>query len=71
MQLAHWIPTTPIGWLENYIPDWVSLWFAVFATYETMIAQLLAAVLVIGSYYAARGARTMPIPDSAELVATA
>jgi high-affinity iron transporter len=71
MQLAQWIPTTQIGWLENGVPDWVRMWFAVFPTYETMIAQLLAAVLVVGSYYAARLARTIPISDSAELVATA
>ena len=66
MQLAHWIPTTQIGWLENCVPDWVSMWFAVFPTYETMAAQLLAAVLVIGSYYAARPARTIPTSDGAE-----
>jgi len=67
MQLAHWIPTTQIGWLENYVPAWVSMWFAVFPTYETMVAQLLAAVLVVGSYYTARPARTAPTSDSAEL----
>jgi high-affinity iron transporter len=54
MQLAHWIPTTPITPLENYIPAWMGLWFAVFPTVETLVAQLIAAVLVIGSYFAAR-----------------
>jgi high-affinity iron transporter len=54
MQLAHWIPTTKIDWLTNLIPAWMNLWFAVFPTRETIIAQLIAAVLVIGSYYAAR-----------------
>jgi high-affinity iron transporter len=54
MQLAHWIPTTTVGWLANLIPAWMNLWFAVFPTRETMIAQLIAAVLVVGSYYAAR-----------------
>jgi high-affinity iron transporter len=54
MQLAHWIPTTPIGFLEPYIPRWTGLWFAVFPTVETLVAQLIAAVLVIGSYFAAR-----------------
>ncbi len=67
MQLAHWIQTTQIGWLENYVPAWLSMWFAVFPTYETMVAQLLAAVLVVGSYYTARPARTAPTSDSAEL----
>src|SRR6184192_3888019 len=54
MQLAHWISTTPIDSLKDYLPPWVSLWFAVFPTVETLVAQLIAAVLVIGSYYAAR-----------------
>src|SRR5438552_9879795 len=54
MQLAHWISTTPIHWLVPFTPRWMGMWFAVFATYETIAAQLIAAVLVIGSYYAAR-----------------
>src|SRR5437762_284138 len=54
MQLAHWISATPIPVLTHLTPAWVSLWFAVFPTYETIVAQLIAAFLVIGSYYAAR-----------------
>src|SRR5205807_6605290 len=54
MQLAHWIPTTPIQSLANFMPPWLNLWFAVFPTYETITAQLLAAGLVVGSYFAAR-----------------
>jgi high-affinity iron transporter len=54
MQLAHWIPTTPISWLEPKIPDWMGMWFAVFPTVETLVAQGIAAVLVIGSYFVAR-----------------
>jgi high-affinity iron transporter len=54
MQLAHWISTTPIVWLVPMVPRWMGLWFSVFPTYETLIAQFIAAVLVIGSYYAAR-----------------
>ncbi|HME87766.1 MAG TPA: FTR1 family protein [Chthoniobacterales bacterium] len=54
MQLAHWISTTPIAWLVPMIPKWMGLWFSVFPTYETLIAQGIAAVLVLGSYYAAR-----------------
>jgi high-affinity iron transporter len=65
MQLAHWIPTTPIRSLANFIPPWLNLWFAVFPTYETITAQLLAAGLVIGSYYAARrfGTRSSPATE--------
>src|SRR5207247_3465014 len=54
MQLAHWISTTEISSLKNYMPPWIGLWFAVFPTVETLVAQFIAAVLVIGSYYAER-----------------
>jgi len=62
MQLAHWISTTPVPWLVSLIPDWAGLWFAIFPTYETLIAQLIAAILVIGSYYAARRVRCTAEP---------
>jgi high-affinity iron transporter len=54
MQLAQWIPATPVASLVPVIPDWVGLWFAVFPTWETLAAQVFAAVLVLGSYWAAR-----------------
>ena len=60
MQLAHWISTTPINWLGNIIPPWMGMWFAVFPTVETLVAQLVAGILVVGSYYAARRIRTLP-----------
>jgi hypothetical protein len=44
MQLAHWIPTTQIDRLANAIPPWMGMWFAVFPTVETLVAQLIAAV---------------------------
>ena len=50
MQLAHWIPTTPIAALESAIPAWAGLWFALFPTVETLAAQFVAAILVLGSY---------------------
>lgn len=53
MQLAHWISRTEIPWLAA-LPAWLGMWFAVFPTYETLIAQGLAAILVVGSYFAAR-----------------
>jgi high-affinity iron transporter len=58
MQLAHWIPATPIGWLKNAIPAWMGLWFSIFPTVETLAAQLIAAILVIGSYFATRLMKT-------------
>lgn len=54
MQLAHWLPTTVIPSLTHVIPQWMGLWFSVFPTVETLSAQALAAVVVIGSYFAAR-----------------
>jgi high-affinity iron transporter len=54
MQLAHWISRTEIPALANVLPAWLGMWFAVFPTYETLIAQGIAAILVVGSYYAAR-----------------
>ena len=57
MQLARWISQTDISWLTNDIPDWMGMWFAVFPTYETMATQLLAAILVVGSYYSANHMR--------------
>ncbi|GHO84703.1 FTR1 family iron permease [Dictyobacter formicarum] len=51
MQLAHWISTTPVN---LPIPGWMGLWFAVFPTVETLVAQVLAAIVVIGSYFLAR-----------------
>lgn len=51
MQLAHWLPTTPIPSLQRVLPDWLGLWLAVFPTVETLSAQAIAAVLVLGSYF--------------------
>jgi high-affinity iron transporter len=53
MQLAHWIPTTTIPWMAPRVPDWMGVWFSVFPTVETLAAQLVAAVLVVGSYFLA------------------
>src|SRR2546429_7062340 len=64
MQLAHWISRTDIGWLTNVIPAWMGMWLAVFPTYETMVAQLLAAILVVGSYYAATHMQRRVRPDN-------
>ena len=54
MQLAHWLPTTVIPSLANRIPAWMGLWFSVFPTVQTLVAQGIAAVVVLGSYIAAR-----------------
>jgi high-affinity iron transporter len=53
MQQANWIATTEISWLKPYLPDWAGVWFSLFPTVETLLAQLVAAILVIGSYFLA------------------
>lgn len=50
MQLANWLPTTELPSLARVIPDWMGLWFAVFPTVETLAAQGIALLLVLGSY---------------------
>jgi high-affinity iron transporter len=54
MQLADWLPTTPLSQLSEMIPGWAGLWFSLFPTVETLVSQFLAGVLVFGSYFTAR-----------------
>jgi high-affinity iron transporter len=47
-----------LGWLPRHdtpftVPEWLGAWFEVYAVWETLAAQVLAAAFVIGSYYAA------------------
>jgi high-affinity iron transporter len=51
MQLASWIGTTPIHALDRFMPDWAGTWFSLFPNVETVVAQVVAALLVIGSYF--------------------
>ncbi len=61
MQLAHWLPQTTIPWLAARVPSWLGSWFSVFPTVETLVAQAVAALLVVLSYLIAR-------PKSPDLV---
>jgi high-affinity iron transporter len=63
MQLSHWISTTPVPSLTNAIPAWMGLWFSVFPTVETILAQLVAAVLVLGFCFAPRFRKRKPVQD--------
>jgi high-affinity iron transporter len=74
MQLAHWLPTTIVPSLEHLIPAWMGLWLSVFPTVETLVAQALAALIVIGSYFIARrdtSRSTLITPDEAPAVGQA
>src|SRR3954453_19237028 len=47
-----------LGWLPHHdlpftVPEWMGSWFEVYGTWETVGAQTLAALFVIGSYIAA------------------
>ncbi len=47
-----------LGWLPRHptpftVPEWMGAWFEMYSTWETLAAQVLAAVFVVGSYYAA------------------
>jgi high-affinity iron transporter len=66
MQLAHWLPTTDLPLLASRIPAWMGLWFSVFPNVEGFIAQGLAFVLVIGSYFVAK----KPTASTGKLPAT-
>src|SRR5215207_3178685 len=55
-----WLPTHPTPFT---VPEWMGSWFEMYSTWETLGAQVLAAVLVVGSYYAARRMK-MPRPAS-------
>jgi high-affinity iron transporter len=54
MQLAHWIPTTTLSSLAPFTPAWAGVWLSVFPTVETLAAQAVAGLLVVGSYAYAR-----------------
>jgi high-affinity iron transporter len=54
MQQAGWIGTTQIESLAKVIPPWAGVWFSVFPTVQTLVAQALALIVVVGSYFAAR-----------------
>lgn len=63
MQLARWLPTTEIPGLLRVIPSWMGLWVSVFPTVETISAQALAGVLVVGSYILARARNPVQVQN--------
>lgn len=57
MQQAKWISATP---LPMSMPEWLNTWFAVFPTAESLASQVLAGILVLGSYFLARRLKSRP-----------
>jgi high-affinity iron transporter len=48
-----------LGWLPQHplpfsVPEWLGAWFEIYPTYETVGIQILAALLVVGSYVLAK-----------------
>ncbi len=68
MQQAHWIATTAVN---LPIPGWMGIWFAVFPNVEGLVAQALAAALVIGSYLWAEYIRSWRPRHQSELAVAA
>ncbi len=60
MQQANWLPTSTIPALKDKVPDWAGVWFSVYPTWETIIAQVIALVLVVGSYFLSGAASSAP-----------
>lgn len=54
LQDVGWLSRTPLG---VSFPDWWARWFEVVPTWETLGAQVLAAMLVVGSYFTAEYVR--------------
>lgn len=51
MQLAGWLGSTPIG---VNLPGWAGQWFSLFPNVQTIVAQVGAVLVVVGSYLAAQ-----------------
>lgn len=49
-QVVGWLPITPIQGVV--FPYWAGTWFGLYATWQGVLFQLAALVLVIGSYFA-------------------
>jgi high-affinity iron transporter len=52
MQLAGWIGTTNIPGVT--LPGWLGTWFSIFPNVETIVAQVVAVAIVVGSYVGAQ-----------------
>jgi high-affinity iron transporter len=68
MQQAGWIGTTSLG---VGFPNWVGTWFATFPNAEGLVAQGLAAAIVLGSYLVASELQLRRPRRRGELTSTA
>jgi high-affinity iron transporter len=63
MQQAGWIATTSIG---VHFPEWWGLWFSLFPNVQSLAAQGVAALIVIGSYVSVQYFRPRRATEPAE-----
>ncbi len=71
LQVVGWVPVTPVEGLQ--LPYWAGLWFGIFPTWEGLLAQGAAIVVVLGSYVLAermRKRRRRAILDEPQPVAS-
>jgi high-affinity iron transporter len=54
MQLAGWLSTTELPLLTHLLPPWTGAWFSTFPNVQGLLAQFLAAIIVLGSYLVAQ-----------------
>ena len=52
-----------LGWIPRNetpfdVPEWLGAWFEIYPIWETLAAQVLAAVLVVASYHVAKRMKT-------------
>lgn len=52
MQQAGWMRATALGSMS--MPEWLNTWFAIFPTWQSILAQVFSVGFVVGSYYLAR-----------------
>ena len=51
MQQAGWLHSSTVATLDGKVPDWAGVWFSFYPTWETILAQVIALALVVGSYF--------------------
>jgi hypothetical protein len=62
MQQAHWLAVNPL--LPLSLPNWLNVWFSVYNSLESLTAQALTVVLVVGSYLVAKYVQIRRPPQS-------
>jgi high-affinity iron transporter len=62
LQAVGWVGITPIQGVT--LPYWTGLWLGLYATWQGVIAQMAAAVFVIGSFYGAEYLQTKKRPHA-------